>query len=63
MSDRLTAANGKRNQAWGTHEACPECGECLCYGCHPSGPCVDDRAPRAVVIPARPMLVATRSAA
>ena len=42
MSDRPTAVNGKRNQAWGTTAACPECGECLCFGCHPHGPCVDE---------------------
>jgi hypothetical protein len=42
MSDRPTAANGKRNQAWGTTSACPGCGECLCFGCHPHGPCVDE---------------------
>jgi len=42
MSDRPTAVNGKRNQAWGTTSACPECGECLCFGCHPQGPCVDE---------------------
>ena len=42
MSDRPTPANGKRNQAWGTTSACPECGECLCFGCHPQGPCSDE---------------------
>jgi hypothetical protein len=42
MSDRPTAANGKRNQAWGTTSACPECGACLCFGCHPHGPCADE---------------------
>jgi hypothetical protein len=43
MSDRPTAVNGKRNQAWGTTAACPACGECLCFGCHPHGPCVDEQ--------------------
>jgi hypothetical protein len=42
MSDRPTAVNGKRSQAWGTTSACPECGACLCFGCHPNGPCVDE---------------------
>lgn len=45
MSDRPTGANGKRNQAWGTTRVCPACGECLCFGCHPHGPCVDDHSP------------------
>lgn len=44
MSDRLSAANGKRDPLWGTLKTCPACGRCLCYGCHPRGPCVDDRA-------------------
>jgi hypothetical protein len=44
MSDRPTAVNGKRSQAWGTTSACPACGECLCFGCHPNGPCVDEHA-------------------
>jgi hypothetical protein len=43
MSDRPSAVNGKRNQAWGTLGACPACGQCLCFGCHPAGPCVDDQ--------------------
>jgi hypothetical protein len=42
MSDRPTGANGKRNQAWGTTHECPACGECLCFKCHPHGPCVDE---------------------
>ncbi len=46
MSDRPTAVNGKRNQAWGTTSACPECGECLCFACHPQGPCTDDHEHR-----------------
>jgi hypothetical protein len=46
MSDRPIAVNGKRSQAWGTLRACPACGQCLCFGCHPAGPCVDD-APHA----------------
>jgi hypothetical protein len=44
MSDRPSAINGKRNQSWGTLRACPACGQCLCFGCHPAGPCVDDAA-------------------
>ncbi len=50
MSDRPTAVNGKRNRAWGTTSACPACGGCLCFGCHPQGPCLDEhdrRAPEA----------------
>jgi hypothetical protein len=43
MSDRPSAVNGKRNRAWGTRDACPACGQCLCFGCHPAGPCVDER--------------------
>jgi hypothetical protein len=42
MSDRPSAVNGKRNRAWGTRDACPACGQCLCFGCHPAGPCVDE---------------------
>jgi hypothetical protein len=42
MSDRPTPVNGKRNQAWGTTSACPQCGACLCFSCHPHGPCVDE---------------------
>jgi hypothetical protein len=44
VSDRPSAANGKRNRAWGTRHACPACGQCLCFGCHPAGPCVDEHA-------------------
>ncbi len=44
MSDRPSAVNGKRSQAWGTLGSCPACGQCLCFGCHPAGPCVDDPA-------------------
>jgi hypothetical protein len=44
MSDRPSAVNGKRNRAWGTLGDCPACGQCLCFGCHPAGPCVDDLA-------------------
>ena len=43
MGDRLAAANGKRHRAWGTRQVCDECGRCLCYACHPEGPCVEDR--------------------
>jgi len=42
MGERLTAANGKRYRAWGTREICPACGECLCFKCHPRGPCVHE---------------------
>jgi hypothetical protein len=44
MSDRPSAVNGKRSQAWGTMHECPACGQCLCFACHPAGPCVDDHA-------------------
>ena len=44
MSDRPSPANGKRNRTWGTREVCPSCGECLCFACHPQGPCVDESA-------------------
>ena len=46
MSDRPTGANGKRSQAWGTTSSCPVCGQCLCFGCHPSGPCLDEQDDR-----------------
>lgn len=42
MSDRPSAVNGKRSNDWGTRRLCPACGQCLCFGCHPAGPCVDD---------------------
>ncbi len=42
MSDRPSAVNGKRSNDWGTRRVCPACGECLCFGCHPAGPCLDD---------------------
>jgi hypothetical protein len=44
VSDQPSAVNGKRNKAWGTMHACPACGQCLCFGCHPAGPCVDEQA-------------------
>jgi hypothetical protein len=43
MSDRLSSRNGKRHTLWGTLRTCPACGRCLCYGCHPQGPCIDER--------------------
>lgn len=43
MSDRPMPTNGKRFRAWGTREQCPACGACLCFACHPQGPCVEDR--------------------
>jgi len=42
MSDRPSAVNGKRSTDWGTRRQCPACGQCLCFGCHPTGPCLDD---------------------
>lgn len=44
MSDRPTGANGKRNQSWGSTMTCPDCGRCLCFACHPEGPCLDEQA-------------------
>ncbi|MBE3073118.1 MAG: hypothetical protein IMZ67_09095 [Acidobacteria bacterium] len=58
MSDRPKAANGKVHAWWGTLRTCPACGQCLCFGCHPEGPCVDERLvawPAAGVVPARVM--------
>jgi hypothetical protein len=43
MRDRPSPSNGKRDAFWGTLRLCPECGRCLCYGCHPQGPCRDER--------------------
>ncbi len=43
MRDRPSPSNGKRDRFWGTLSICPECGRCLCYGCHPHGPCRDER--------------------
>ncbi len=43
MSDRPSPSNGKRDVFWGTQHACPVCGRCLCYACHPQGPCLDER--------------------
>jgi hypothetical protein len=42
MSDRPSAVNGKRSSDWGTRRPCPACGQCLCFECHPAGPCLDD---------------------
>ncbi len=56
VSDRPAAANGKVHVWWGTLRTCPACGHCLCFGCHPKGPCVDERLvawPAAGVVPAR----------
>lgn len=44
MSDRPTGANGKRSQTWGTTDICPARGRCLCFACHPKGPCVGEDA-------------------
>ncbi len=53
MRDRPSPSNGKRDRFWGTLAVCPECGRCLCYGCHPHGPCRDEReAPRSVAMAA-----------
>ncbi len=41
--DYPTPANGKRNSFWGTLHVCPDCGRCLCFACHPDGPCLDQR--------------------
>ncbi len=43
MGDRLSPANGKQDVFWGTLRNCPGCGRCLCYACHPHGPCLDRR--------------------
>jgi hypothetical protein len=43
VSDRPKAANGRGYRWWGTLRLCPVCHRCLCYVCHPKGPCVDDR--------------------
>ena len=43
VSDRPKAANGRGHRWWGTLRICPVCRRCLCYVCHPKGPCVDDR--------------------
>ncbi len=51
MSDRPSPANGKRDVFWGTLRTCGVCGRCLCYACHPRGPCADAR-PTAAQIPA-----------
>ncbi len=44
MNDRPFPANGKRNASWGTLNTCGVCGRCLCYACHPRGPCADEHA-------------------
>ena len=54
MSDRLSPPNGKRYILWGTLRACPICGHCLCYGCHPQGPCLDERDTTRALQPATP---------
>ena len=43
MNDRPAPANGKRDVFWGTLRNCGVCGRCLCYTCHPRGPCADVR--------------------
>lgn len=40
--DRPEAANGRRSDRWGTLAVCPACGQCLCFACHPRGPCLDE---------------------
>lgn len=45
MSDQPTGANGKRSRTWGTSALCPACGRCLCFACHPHGPCFDEHEP------------------
>ncbi len=62
MGDRPSAVNGKRHRAWGTTEPCPACGRCLCFGCHPAGPCVDEPA-HAVSLSRAAVLAASRPAA
>ncbi len=54
MNDRPSPANGKRDVFWGTLSTCRVCGQCLCYGCHPRGPCVDERATAAQMYPPHP---------
>ena len=54
MSDRLSPPNGKRHTLWGTLRTCPTCGRCLCYGCHPQGPCLDEREATLAIQPAAP---------
>lgn len=49
MNDRPSPANGKRDVFWGTLKNCPVCGRCLCYGCHPRGPCADERVTTAAL--------------
>ncbi len=63
MSDRPSAVNGKRNKSWGTTVVCPACGQCLCFGCHPAGPCVDENAgdPASSSCEARPFHVGRTS--
>jgi hypothetical protein len=56
MSDRPSAANGKRNDAWGTLETCPACGRCLCFGCHPEGPCLESGAGTGIPLTEGPWL-------
>jgi len=51
MNDRPSASNGKRYVFWGTLQPCPVCGQCLCFSCHPQGPCVDERQARTVTEP------------
>jgi hypothetical protein len=56
MNDRLSPPNGKRHVFWGTLRTCPICGRCLCYGCHPQGPCLDEREAALSIQPATPVI-------
>jgi hypothetical protein len=51
MNDRPSPANGKRDVFWGTLKTCVVCRRCLCYGCHPRGPCADERSAAAQIHP------------
>ncbi len=59
MSDRLSPANGKRDVFWGTLKECGVCGRCLCYACHPRGPCADERVTAVQVHPSPAAIAAS----